>query len=503
MNKKTDEKTIKDLTTEEKAALIEQARANMTPEERETARELAEMIGSFAAWWNSGEIVEQRQAAGEMLRTAMNGAKVAAEIFASLQEFLPALLEEMEKDGTAATMTASEFIESGKFDEIVDRTAERLQGEGVTKEEIREVITESLLSKNYISMYNNKFSNGLIDIHTALFDPDSFNKKATYTAPDGTRYVMEKYGDVKTNLGTSAHKILNTGIVGLTETNYYRANRDYVNNIVEIPLYEYAEKCGVSVTPQIMATPEEQEKENKRADNALKNFKKQIRNDLNGYKNITAEIRILNGKNKGDYIQLGVITKSRIVNGKITIYFDQDFAASVVKGGVMQFPLCLLHYDNRYPNHYNIGYQVALHNSMDNNAAAGTDNTLSVKSLLSYAPEIPAYETLQKRGLRNWKDKIKKPLETSLDYQITGGLWSRWEYRDPKTGDTYDAETSQPMTWAQYSRLMVDYVMVDPPDQTERREKRAEEKAQAAIAASKPKRKPGRPKGSKNKPKEG
>ena len=129
MNKKTDEKTIKDLTTEEKAALIEQARANMTPEERETARELAEMIGSFAAWWNSGEIVEQRQAAGEMLRTAMNGAKVAAEIFASLQEFLPALLEEMEKDGTAATMTASEFIESGKFDEIVDYVAEKMKAD--------------------------------------------------------------------------------------------------------------------------------------------------------------------------------------------------------------------------------------------------------------------------------------------------------------------------------------------------------------------------------------
>ena len=47
MSKKTDEKKIKDMTTDEKRALIENWKDNLTPEERETARELAEMIGSF------------------------------------------------------------------------------------------------------------------------------------------------------------------------------------------------------------------------------------------------------------------------------------------------------------------------------------------------------------------------------------------------------------------------------------------------------------------------
>ena len=65
MSKKTDEKKIKDMTTDEKRALIENWKDNLTPEERETARELAEMIGSFSAWWNSDEIRETRQAAGK------------------------------------------------------------------------------------------------------------------------------------------------------------------------------------------------------------------------------------------------------------------------------------------------------------------------------------------------------------------------------------------------------------------------------------------------------
>lgn len=53
--------------------------------------------------------------------------------FSQELEALSKRVEELEKDGTAATMTASEFIESGKFDEIIDRTAERLQNEALQK----------------------------------------------------------------------------------------------------------------------------------------------------------------------------------------------------------------------------------------------------------------------------------------------------------------------------------------------------------------------------------
>lgn len=496
--KKTDEKPIKDMTTDEKRALIESWKDNLTPEERETARELAEMIGSFSAWWNSDEIRETRQAAGEMLHAAIDGAKVAADIFAALREFLPALVEEMEKDGTAATMTASEFIESGKFDEIVDRTAERLQGEGVTKEEIREVIAENLFTKPFMPMYNSPITTDFLRITRNTLKPDSFGTTATFTTPDGNRIEIESFGDVKSGLSTSADKILNAAQVALTAINYNRTDTDKVNNIVEIPLLEYAEKCGVDVTPHVMATPAEQAAENKRADNALKNFKKQLRRDLDGIKSFHWTATITRGKKKNDYQSIQIIYDHSIINGIITVYFDQRTAAMLVNSHLItQYPECLFAYDNYKTNAFKIGVEIAKHNSMDNNAAAATDCTLSVKSLLSYAPDIPTYETLQARGQRNWKDKIKKVLEESLNYQITGGLWKKWEYRDPATQKRYTPETAQPFTWAKYSRLMVDFIMVDPPDQTERRQKRAEKKAQAAIEAGKTKRKRGRPRKNK------
>ena len=165
--------------------------------------------------------------------------------------------------------------------------------------------------------------------------------------------------------------------------------------------------------------------------------------------------------------------------------------AIIVKNGKI---LCAQRaYDNYKTNAYKIGLEIAKHHSIDNNAAAGTESTLSVKSLLSYAPDIPTYEKLKEQGQRNWKDKIKKVLDESLNYQVTGGLWEKWEYRDPVTDKTYTPETSQPLTWAKYSRLMVDFIMKAAPDQTERRKKRAERKAQAAIDAGKIRRKRGRP----------
>ena len=353
-----------------------------------------------------------------------------------------------------------------------------------------------LLESPFVPMYNSTITNDFLKISKNILQPDLFGSTGTYTTPDGNKILIERFSSLQSGLGTSADKILNTAQMELTQINYHKASNDFINNIVEIPLYEYAEKCGQHITPRIMQTKEEQEKENKRADNALKDFKKQLRKDLAGIESYKESYTVTTGKNKGDFIDgQRLIYKYGISKGNIVIYFDQDAAAMIVRtGGIMQYPTCLLLHDNRNPNAYKIGYKIALHNSMDNNAAAGTNNTLSVKSLLAAAPEIPTYENLQERNARNWKEKIKAILEKNLDEQIRVGLIKKWEYRDPATGKTYTPESAQPLTWPQYFRLMVDFIMVNEPDQTERRQKRAAEKKQAALAAGLPKRKRGRPK---------
>ena len=121
--------------------------------------------------------------------------------------------------------------------------------------------------------------------------------------------------------------------------------------------------------------------------------------------------------------------------------------AYLVQSYVMQHPTALLAVDNRNPNAYVLGFKIAQHNSMDNNAARGTNNTLSVESLLAAAPEIQNIDDLKAKGQRNWKDKIKRPLENSLNELINVNVLSKWEYRDPTTGTTYTPETAQPLTW--------------------------------------------------------
>ena len=148
----------------------------------------------------------------------------------------------------------------------------------------------------------------------------------------------------------------------------------------------------------------------------------------------------------------------------------------------------LLKIDNRNPNAYAIGYKIALHNSIDNNYIHGTNNTLSVKSLLKSAEQIITIDELYENGQRNWKEKIKKRLESSLDTLVKIGYLSKWEYRDTKTGKVYTKKQADNFTWESYILLMVDWITAKDTDQEERRAKiavRIEEREKEATPVKK------------------
>ena len=366
--------------------------------------------------------------------------------------------------------------------------------ESMTPEQVRGIITNNLLTSPFLPMLNGAPSNDIMQLTIKGMTPDSFSKKAVFETKDGRKITIEHFDKLQGVLSTSAKKILDTALLYLTSDNYYKTGRKGLTPTVEIPLIEYGEACGYQLTPQTMNTAEEQTAENRRVQERIKELKKNVRRDLHDIADIVWTGEETKGRNKGDYAEMRIISSHSIRNGLIRVNFDVDAAAYFVKAYVMQYPTALLKHDNRKPNAYVIGRKIAFHNSLDNNAAAGTNNTLSVKSLLADAPEIPTIEDIKARGQRNWKDKIKKPLEIALDENISVGLISKWEYRDPTTGATYTAETAQPMTWAQYYRLKVDFIMVDPPDQSKRRAARSEAKAKAAQEQGKPRRKRGRPK---------
>ncbi len=363
----------------------------------------------------------------------------------------------------------------------------------MTPEQITGQLADNLLASNYLPMLNGAPSNELMQLTKKDFHPDGFTKNATYTTKDGHKITIERFDKLQGILSTSAKKILDTALLYLTSGNYYRGSRANIMPTVEIPLKEYGEANGYQLTPQIMATPAEQTAENKRVNERVKELKKTLRRDLRDISSILWTGEETRGRNKGDYKEMRLISSHSISKGLIRINFDIDAAAYFVNAYIMQYPTALLKHDNRKPNAYIIGRKIAFHNSNDQNRAAGTDCTLSVKSLLASTPDIPTMDDIKARGQRNWKDKIKKPLEIALDENVSIGLLSKWEYRDPKTGTTYNPDTAQPLTWTQYSRLMVDFSMIDAPEQAERRAAKTAAKIKAAADKEKTRRKRGRP----------
>lgn len=336
----------------------------------------------------------------------------------------------------------------------------------------------SLLSRAYVPLLNGALTNEFMQLRTRDATPDKFTGAATFETAEGHKYTIEHFDKLQSSLGIAAKKLLDVAVAYLTDGNFYRGRN--VSPTVEIPLIEFGEACGYSLTARTMETPEEQAAENKAVANRIKWFRTNVRRDLHDISSVLWTGEEKKGRNRGDYREMRLISSHSIRNGILRINFDIDAATYLVNAYLTYYPVeALLRIRNA--NAYAIGRKMAVHNGIDNNYGKGTNNTLSVRSLLSAATDLQSYEALRARGQRNWKDKIKRPLEAALDELVSVGLLGKWEYRDPK-GTTYTADEAKALSWLQYSRLMVDYVMVDAPDQTERRAAIAEAKAKAAEA---------------------
>lgn len=472
-------KRLKDMTDEELQAFRDELQRRATPEEWAAFREFAGLMADFASVWNSDEAKAARGA--------------ATQIFEGLRDFVPILLEELEKEPEAAQMDVTELVQSPKWEEIVNRATARLEASGKQKLGDVKTITKNLFSDAYAPMLDGNASNDLLRITTKGKRADSFTGTAVITNATGSKITIEKFDELQGALSVSAHKLLAASLTYLADSNFFRSKTG-INPTVEIPIIEYGEANGLHLTPRIMDTPEAQEEENRLVEGRIKEFKKALRRDAHDISSIVWSGEAGKGRKKGDYIEMRLFSAHSIRGNILRINFDIDAATYFVNAYITQSPVVLYRHDNRKPNAYALGRKISYHNALDQNRAAGTECTLSVKKLLEAAPEIPTLEAIEARKQRNWKDKIKKPLESSLDENIRVGLISKWEYRDPNTGDTYTAETSKNMTWAQFSRLVVDWVMIDAPEQTERREAKAEAARLAAIEAEKPiKKKRGRP----------
>ena len=475
-NYKPPNKAIKDMTPEELEAFKQYFIEQLSPEERESWAKIGQAFSELSQSPEMQIIKDGVTAIRDAAQQAAPYIEILRDMLTTGREFLPLFIEELKAAGIDDQDTVTdigEWLDRPEVRQAIDRATARM-GEPI-KESPQEIIEQaSLLSSRFLPMLNGEPTNAIMSMTKKTMKTDHFKVKATYEK-NGQIITVDSFNELQGALSVPAKKLLHTGILSLTDNNFFRnKNANTIIPTAQIPLTEYLKANGYPVEPQ----PGKDEKaEAKRISNLMKTLTRQIRQDLHDLKSISWTGKGT-GRNRGDYAEMSLISSFRvsIKSDNIRINFDVDMAKYLVNAYQMQFPVVLLLHDNRNPNSYPIGYKLALHNSMDTNYARGTDSTLSVQALLKEAPEIATIEELKAKGRRDWKVQIKKKLEKSLDDNISIGLISKWEYRHPKTGKTYTEKTAQRLSWDEYIILMIDFIMTEKPDQTERRAAREAER---------------------------
>ncbi len=304
------------------------------------------------------------------------------------------------------------------------------------------------------------------------------------------KLVLQKFNDIAVTLGIKVHKLLSVGIAEFTASNNIGGKEDQALTYgVCIDLNEYAKKCGYNVTPHIQAgaSPEAIAVEEKRANNALKEARKKIKEDLQALSSSRISWNeSLKGKKSGDYVDIAIIGSHSIRKGFIYMVFDPVFAHYLTRLQITQYPQALLAIDPRKSNAYNIGYAMSLHYNMDSNQKIGTAQLLRVSKLLEYT-DLPTIATIRKQRT-SWEARIKEPFETSLDALTECGLLEDWRYSHSKGVELTDEEADF-SNYEEWASTLVHFTLRNAPNHAPRLAARAEEK-KARQTKAKTKRTP-------------
>lgn len=340
-------------------------------------------------------------------------------------------------------------------------------------------VFSEVFSNGYAKMYNTPMTNTLLSLSTK-------GKKADKRTGDlilkknGLAFTVFDFEKATSPLSLNTKKLLDTGIAFFTSGSHgISADGTIDGTRILIPLKEYARSRGVNIDAEPKETPDEQEKEAKRAKNALDEFRKQINKQT---KDLFALAAQWSEPGEKDKPQARIIeTYNPVRGGYIELAFTQAFARHLY----LSRTITLLP-DNALllptENSYDIVRKLSLHYNMDNNRKKGTHEIISVKSLLKAASQIVSYEAMKATGNRDWKKRIKEPLESALNTAVTYGAIESWDYAIRHENPQWEARD-----YKEWEEEHIVFSMKEDEEAEERRARNAEKKAAAEERASKKK----------------
>lgn len=295
---------------------------------------------------------------------------------------------------------------------------------------------------------------------------------------EGFKAFFKDYTALKGGLSAGAKKLLDAGALKLTENNHFRAkNGSGIETAVSISLEEYGTLRGYDLTERPTSTPEEADKEKRRVRNVMTEMRKRVNAEMDLLYSLSLSWKEPQDKTKGkDYDDVRILQRKGIRKGYINLRFSEDITAYLAQAYIMQYPLALQRLDERNTRSYNIGFKLALHNSIDNNRIKGTANIISIKALTEAGGDFPTFEEVMEKDRGHWEQRIKEPLERALDANTEGGVLEEWEYSNSKGVPLTDGQVSIP-DYHTFIGLYIHFQLKDAPDQTARLEAKKEANA--------------------------
>lgn len=342
-------------------------------------------------------------------------------------------------------------------------------------------------SSEFLPVLHGKATDAIARMSGSKPTPNPLNNTASIESGE-VKLIIKSLDTLSGTLGVSTHKLLSTAIAGFTALNHTGTGKDrsFREAKVAISLKDYAIKCGYDVIEHPTDTPEEAAKEAKRAKNALDNFRKKVRKDLELLFNASISWKDnIKGK-EVDFADIRILGGKGIKAGYINLEFTVSIAEYLIQLPLSQYPQSLLLLDERNDNAYNIGLKMSEHYSMDSNQKIGTAQLLKVKTLLEYT-NLPTLATIKKQRT-SWEARIKEPFETALDALTACGLLEDWRYSHSKGAEMTDEEADF-SNYEEWVEALVYFTLRNAPNHAPRLAARAAEK-KARQAKTKRKRKP-------------
>ena len=265
-----------------------------------------------------------------------------------------------------------------------------------------------------------------------------------------------------TALGVPALKLIDASLAIMTANNPHRPeDLTRINPTVLIDTKEYARANGVRIDAEKKDTPEEQAVEDNAVKGNFRIFLTTLKKAAQQLSEIGQEWEEVDAKGRTVHYRAQRLFSGVDINARyIKLNFDADVARSAMSGHMSQYPTSLLSLDGRKPVPYRLGRKLSIHNSMVNNRARGTANTLSVEKALEAVPQIPTYESIIESGRKDWKKRICGALESALDDLCEARFLRSWSYRSRALG-ILTKQAAAKLKWEDYRELYIDFELED------------------------------------------